>query len=132
VDIGTPPQKMRVSIDTGSPFPGLAGTHSNWCELPTKPCAQYGSYDNTTSSTAKYVSNDFFNALINHGFGDYINDTVGLGGKRFPDMQFGMILDYAASFPPPDTMPGLIGKSQSTRSSLHPLTSVQDSSHSVT
>ncbi|KAJ3493129.1 hypothetical protein NLG97_g4936 [Lecanicillium saksenae] len=108
LEVGTPPQKMRVNVDTGSPFLGLAGTASNWCSLAAKPCAQYGSYDNRTSSTAKWDSDDFSNQLINHGFGSYINDTVRVGGQTFNDIMFGMITNYAASFPAPSVIPGLI------------------------
>lgn len=109
VQVGTPPQKMRVNVDSGSPFLGLAGTTSNWCTLPTKPCAQYGSYDNATSSTTKWDSDDFNNELINHGFGAYVNDTVRIGNHAFDGIMFGMITNYAASFPPPAVIPGLMG-----------------------
>lgn len=110
VQIGTPPQKMRVNVDTGSPFLGVAGTKSNWCTLPSKPCAEYGSYDNATSLTAKWDNDGFNNELINHGFGSYINDSIIIGGRTFENIMFGMITNYAASFPPPATIPGLLGK----------------------
>lgn len=82
IELGTPAQKVRVDVDTGSSdlwVPG-AGTKSD-----------YGTYDHTKSSTYKTVSNDF---QIGYGdgsqaSGDWATDTITLGGATVKKFQFG-------------------------------------------
>jgi hypothetical protein len=53
LEIGTPPQKERLLVDTGSPTYSFISPRNPYCQTSNKPCAYYGTYDNLTSS---YVS----------------------------------------------------------------------------
>jgi len=48
--VGTPPQKERLLVDTGSPTYSFIDPRSAWCNSSSKPCQYYGTYDNRSSS----------------------------------------------------------------------------------
>ncbi|KAG5979594.1 hypothetical protein E4U43_006860, partial [Claviceps pusilla] len=48
--VGTPPQKQLLKIDTGSPRYAFLDPHNAACAKPGQPCKTYGTFDNTTSS----------------------------------------------------------------------------------
>jgi hypothetical protein len=62
-------------------------------------CDLYGVFDNTSSSSCVWVSDSYYDELIDHGFGSYMNDTICAGGHEFPNMEFGVVERYAASYP---------------------------------
>ena len=82
IEIGTPGQKIKVDVDTGSSdlwVPG-AGTKSN-----------YGTYDNSKSSTYKKDKSGF---QIGYGdgssaSGDWAKETVTIGGAKITGLEFG-------------------------------------------
>ncbi|GMM38490.1 hypothetical protein DASC09_058290 [Saccharomycopsis crataegensis] len=82
IELGTPVQKVRVDVDTGSSdlwVPG-AGTSSS-----------YGTYDNSKSSTYSKVKDGF---SISYGDGsnakgNWANETMTLGGVTVTDFMFG-------------------------------------------
>ena len=46
--VGTPPQKTYLKVDTGSPFYSFLDSRNSVCD--TQNCDTFGTYDNTTSS----------------------------------------------------------------------------------
>jgi hypothetical protein len=81
VTIGTPPQKLALQIDTGSSDIWVEVANSRLCRLIANPCAQTGTYGNTSSSTYRYV-NSFFQIKYADGtqaVGDYGTETFQIG-----------------------------------------------------
>ncbi len=92
ITLGTPPQRLRMHLDTGSSDLWCNSPQSNLCSSRFRNCAVSGTYDSTASSTYK---------LVNHGFnisyvdgtgavGDYVTDTLDIGGQTITDFQFGV------------------------------------------
>jgi hypothetical protein len=52
-EVGTPPQKESLKIDTGSPRYSFLDPRNVVCQRDSQPCQTFGTFDNTTSS---YVS----------------------------------------------------------------------------
>ncbi|UKZ82782.1 hypothetical protein TrVFT333_010580 [Trichoderma virens FT-333] len=95
--VGNPPQRVIISADTGSPTYAFESPRNVVCQQGF--CSAYGTYDNTTSTTTKWISSDYSDMLIDHGFGSFINDTLRVGGITLEDMMFGVVELNAASFP---------------------------------
>lgn len=120
ISVGTPPQTSHLLVDTGSYTIGFETAHSNGCQQSNNPCT-LGVYDNSTSSTAKWVSNDYGDGVIDHGYGSYINDTLSfdLSGNStgdspvvLPNFQVGTLDNFYASFVLPAPQAGFLGLSQ--------------------
>lgn len=62
-------------------------------------CSDYGTYDNKTSTTTKWISDDYFDMIVDKGFGSFINDTLRVGGATLNNMMFGVVNENLASFP---------------------------------
>lgn len=93
ITLGTPPQLLRMLIDTGS--------SDLWCNIPQsslcstispRRCAISGTYDSKVSSSFKFISNDFTIRYLDgtSAEGDYVTDTINIGGQTLPDFQFGV------------------------------------------
>ncbi|KAH7370013.1 aspartic peptidase domain-containing protein [Rhexocercosporidium sp. MPI-PUGE-AT-0058] len=91
ISVGTPPQKEYLLVDTGSSTISFYESRSTFCNLPREPCAEYGSYDNISSSTSTFKAPFFNDGLIDYGSGDYLTDSIGLGGVSTPNITFGYI-----------------------------------------
>jgi hypothetical protein len=120
IAVGTPPQDSIIKIDTGSFSLGLNNPNSNLCTRSDAPCAALGTYRNTSSSTAVYsfpddLYPDYQDALIDHGFGSFINDTVSFGGSpaapttTVTDFTVGTLDEFFASFPIANPAAGIVG-----------------------
>ncbi|PVI05817.1 acid protease [Periconia macrospinosa] len=92
--VGTPPQSAFLKIDTGSPTYSLQAKSNPACERADRPCDLFGSFDNTTSSTSSYRGTGFSDQLSTHGSGDYLEDTVTIGGVTTENLYFGYLLRY--------------------------------------
>ncbi|MCJ1276919.1 hypothetical protein MMC21_004726 [Puttea exsequens] len=95
VSIGTPPQNIRLHIDTGSSDLWTNVDDSEICQFRGDPCLQAGTYSANDSSTYRYV-NSVFNVSYVDGSGatgDYATDNVGIGGVTVNDLQFGIGYD---------------------------------------
>ncbi|EUC47391.1 hypothetical protein COCMIDRAFT_3647 [Bipolaris oryzae ATCC 44560] len=92
--VGTPPQKEWLKVDTGSPRYSFLDPRNQECVLDATACSTYGTFDNLTSSTCHYEGPGFFDALYASGTGDYLNDTLVLGGVTLPKMYFGYTSQY--------------------------------------
>ncbi|OAA71668.1 Peptidase aspartic [Akanthomyces lecanii RCEF 1005] len=93
VDVGTPPQRNVMFIDTGSATTGVEDPNSRACKMGS--CRDYGFYDNTTSSTSVWIDDEYSDQVGDHGYGSYINDTVTLGGHTVSDITFGTLSSFS-------------------------------------
>ncbi|CAI6333983.1 unnamed protein product [Periconia digitata] len=90
--LGTPPQNLRLHIDTGSSDLWANAGNSRQCSSRGSPCAESGTYTANDSSTYSYV-NSVFNISYVDGSGasgDYATDTFRFGGRDIEDLQFGI------------------------------------------
>jgi len=107
VTLGTPPQSLRLDIDTGSSDIWANSATSNLCLQSS--CATSGTYDANKSSTYQY-QNSFFSIQYadNSGAqGDYASDTLTLGGVSVANVPFG--IGYVSS-----SAQGILGVGYST------------------
>ncbi|KAF2280339.1 candidapepsin-4 precursor [Westerdykella ornata] len=90
--LGTPPQRFRLHIDTGSSDLWVNAANSTLCQEQGDQCSDSGTYDPNASSTYEYV-NSVFNISYVDGSGasgDYARDTFQFGGKTLERLQFGI------------------------------------------
>ncbi|KAI1755384.1 aspartic-type endopeptidase [Xylaria castorea] len=90
--IGTPAQSVRLHLDTGSSDLWVNTPASALCEQRSQPCGYAGAYVANDSSTYEFVG-DWFNISYVDGSGasgDYVSDTVTLGGTKLDRLQFGI------------------------------------------
>ena len=99
VTIGTPPQQFSFHIDTGSSDLWANVKNSKLCRQDAEtvrqggvPCSVSGTYDNTTSSTAKFVNNNFQIQYADGtgAQGPYLTDVVRFGQVTIQNQQFGV------------------------------------------
>lgn len=90
--LGTPAQSLRLHIDTGSSDLWVNTPSSSYCSSSKTPCAFAGTYSANSSSTYSYVGS-WFNISYVDGSGasgDYVEDTIHVGGTSLTDFQFGI------------------------------------------
>ncbi|KIE00308.1 candidapepsin-4 precursor, partial [Metarhizium majus ARSEF 297] len=90
--LGTPPQNVRLHIDTGSSDLWVNTRSSQLCSMRQKPCAESLVYTANSSSTYKYVSSNFNISYVDGSgaAGDYVTDTISFSGVKLPSLQFGV------------------------------------------
>lgn len=99
ISLGTPEQKFQVNIDTGSSDLWVNSAESDLCSRRSNLCAPFGTYNANKSSTYDYVGS-YFNISYVDGSGasgDYVTDTIRVGGETVRDFQFGV--GYESSSP---------------------------------
>ncbi|KAI9847845.1 MAG: hypothetical protein M1837_001738 [Sclerophora amabilis] len=90
--LGTPPQELRLHVDTGSSDLWTNSALSDVCQLRGDPCAESGTYNANRSTSYRYVSSDF-NISYQDGsaaLGDYARDTIRMGQTNLAGLQFGI------------------------------------------
>lgn len=90
--LGTPAQSLRLHIDTGSSDLWVNTPSSTICKQKSSPCSFAGTYTANSSSTYDYVGS-WFNISYVDGSGasgDYVTDTITVGGTTLTDFQFGV------------------------------------------
>ena len=89
---------MRLHIDTGSSDLWANSPNSDLCQDFQDPCEVSGTYDPNRSSSAKLVSNDFNISYVDGSgaVGDYISDTLHMGGQDLEGLQFGLGLSSSS------------------------------------
>ncbi|KAL2067820.1 hypothetical protein VTL71DRAFT_15916 [Oculimacula yallundae] len=94
VSAGTPAQIEFLKVDTGSPTYSFLSSYNPVCSEATKPCQTFGTFDNLTSSTSIYEGPGFSDRLGDYGTGDFLNDSVTIGGTKVDHMYFGYLNQY--------------------------------------
>ncbi|PGH30785.1 hypothetical protein GX50_06459 [[Emmonsia] crescens] len=92
ITLGTPEQRLRMHIDTGSSDLWCNTPNSTFCSQNDKPCNYAGTYDPSASSTYKIVSTDFNISYVDGSgaLGDYVMDTLKMGSATLDGFQFGL------------------------------------------
>ena len=98
--LGTPPQSLRFHIDTGSSDLWTNSANSELCQLSPEQaaaqnletCSVSGTYNANASSTYQYVDSDFLiqYADSSGAQGDYVTDTLRIGGSTLTKLQLGV------------------------------------------
>lgn len=79
-------------IDTGSSDLWTNTPNSTLCKKSESGCSTSGTYDATSSESYSYVNSDF-NITYADGTGaagDYVTDTLTIGGATIENFQFGI------------------------------------------
>lgn len=100
VTLGTPPQKLRLLLDTGTSDTWVNVATSELCADPKAACSPFGTYDANSSSTYSYIEGGFNISALASILGDYATDTLTMGTTTFPSMQFGIA--YSSTDPQGD------------------------------
>jgi hypothetical protein len=81
-----------MHIDTGSSDLWCNSASSSLCQQNSNPCASSGTYDSSSSSTYKLVNNNFNISYVDGSgaSGDYVTDTLRIGGQTLSNFQFGV------------------------------------------
>ncbi len=92
ITLGTPPQSLRMHLDTGSSDLWCNSPQSNLCATRSRRCNVSGTYDSTASSSYKFLNNNFNISYLDGSgaLGDYVTDTIRIGGQTISDFQFGV------------------------------------------
>ncbi|RKF63317.1 putative aspartic-type endopeptidase opsB [Golovinomyces cichoracearum] len=92
VTVGTPPQKLRLHLDTGSSDLWVNTPKSRLCSQESRPCRETGAYSANSSSTYKFVASNFNISYVDGSGaeGDYVNDDVMIGTTKIKNLQFGV------------------------------------------
>ena len=98
--LGTPPQSLRFHIDTGSSDLWTNSVNSELCQLSPEeaeaqgfePCDVSGTYNANTSTTYQYVDSNFLIRYADKSSaeGDYVTDTLRIGGSTITKLQLGV------------------------------------------
>lgn len=91
ITLGTPGQSLRMHIDTGSSDLWVNAANSTLCTTGSDPCIG-GTFDSSSSSTLKFMNSDFNISYVDGSAatGDYVTDTITIGGQSLQDFQFGV------------------------------------------
>ncbi|KAL9105559.1 MAG: hypothetical protein Q9227_009303 [Pyrenula ochraceoflavens] len=100
ITLGTPPQPLRLSIDTGSSDLWTNTPNSTLCAQSNGRCDIEGGTFDADKSTSVAVINDEFNISYVDGSGasgNYLSDTLELGNVRVTNFQFGAGFDSSST-----------------------------------
>jgi hypothetical protein len=81
-----------MHIDTGSSDLWCNSASSSLCQQNPDTCTSSGTYDSSSSSTYKFVNSNFNISYVDGSgaSGDYVTDTLSIGGQTLSNFQFGV------------------------------------------
>ncbi|RKF54455.1 putative aspartic-type endopeptidase opsB [Erysiphe neolycopersici] len=99
VSLGTPPQNIKLHLDTGSSDLWVNTQKSTLCSSRSRPCTGAGMYSANASTTYDFLASNFNISYVDGSGaeGDYVTDVLNLGGKSIGKFQFGV--GYKSSSP---------------------------------
>ena len=99
ITLGTPPQQQRVHLDTGSSDLWCNYALSSLCTRFGQLCDSSGTYNPDISSTYEFVNNNFSITYVDRtgARGNFVKDTINIGGKALPGFQFGVGLNSTST-----------------------------------
>ncbi|KAJ5545358.1 hypothetical protein N7535_006253 [Penicillium sp. DV-2018c] len=99
VTLGTPKQNVRLVLDTGSSDLWCNTPNSSLCESSQDPCSETGTYNPSRSSSFSFVNSDFNITYADgsNAVGEYVTDTLTIGGTTLQDFQFGIGLSSSSA-----------------------------------
>ncbi|OJD10419.1 hypothetical protein AJ78_08565 [Emergomyces pasteurianus Ep9510] len=91
IALGTPPQTLILQIDTGTSDLWINAVNTTF-EGMHNPIALGGTYDPDASYTVRYLNSEFGIEYADGAgaTGDFLTDTLVIGGKRVKNFQFGV------------------------------------------
>ncbi|KAG6082612.1 hypothetical protein E4U30_003961 [Claviceps sp. LM220 group G6] len=96
--LGTPPQNVRLHLDTGSSDLWVNTPKSSLCSKKQR-CSESETYSANSSSTYHYIASTFNISYVDGSgsTGDYATDVLRFAGQTVSDLQFG--IGYKSSSP---------------------------------
>ncbi|KAG5985383.1 hypothetical protein E4U55_003611 [Claviceps digitariae] len=88
--LGTPPQHVRLHLDTGSSDMWVNTPSSYLCKQELHFCSESGTYSANSSATYQYIGGAF-NISYTDGSsskGDYVTDIIRFSGQSIPAFEF--------------------------------------------
>ncbi|KAL3478918.1 aspartic peptidase domain-containing protein [Aspergillus californicus] len=92
--VGTPPQQVEVSVDTGSSDLWVVYSSNEVCTARSSRCDSLGTYDPNDSSTSTTTTAEFEIVYGDQSWarGYYATDTIEIGDAEVPQLQFGIAM----------------------------------------
>ncbi|KAI9772573.1 MAG: hypothetical protein M1839_002455 [Geoglossum umbratile] len=102
VTVGTPPQTLKLAIDTGSSDTWVPWTNAPICRCGSSACCQLGTYDPKKSSTFKKLPSipPFSITYVDgtNATGEYVTDVLDIGGAKLNAQQFAFVTNMTLEF----------------------------------
>ncbi|KAI4200637.1 MAG: hypothetical protein LQ350_003777 [Teloschistes chrysophthalmus] len=100
LSVGTPPQNIRLLLDTGSADMWINARNAPFCQPLGQGSCFGDTYDANASTTYRYIDSKFditYNPQF-YGRGDHASDIVHFGGHVLTDVEFGIGYDTTSHY----------------------------------